>query len=86
MIKTILRDLEQSLVEALPFGAINTLAKKHRYSRQTIAKILNGQTGEERVVKEVVESALEILERTTELQNITVAKIREKIQMENVSA
>lgn len=86
MIKTILGKLEHNIPDLLPFGAINQLAKKHGFARQTITKMLLGQTGSEENVREVLKTALEILDKNSKLQTDTAQQIREKINSFHATA
>lgn len=86
MIKTILGELEQPIPDVLPSGAIKALEKKHGFTRQTITRMLRGQTGKEENVREVLISALEILDKASRLQTETGQKIKEILNAESVSA
>lgn len=86
MIKNILGELEQPIPDALPSGAIKELKEKHGYTRQTITKMLRGQTGKEENIREVLNSAMEILDKASRLQTETGQKIKEILNAEAVSA
>lgn len=67
--KQILQNLDPSLVEVLPEGAINTLAERYNRRRQSISKMLRGQIGNEDNVRAVVEGAVEIIREHQDIQD-----------------
>lgn len=86
MIKTILQQIGQEIIDTLPHGAINKIAEEHGYSRQTIAKMLKGETGQENVVNEVLSSAIEILDTNSRLQTDLASKIKKELQVSSTAA
>lgn len=86
MLKDTLQQLDTPIAQALPSGAIQELAKKHGYTRQTIAKMLMGEGGAEESVREVLKSVREILEQTSRLQTDTARKIDQFLNAEKCAA
>lgn len=74
--KQILQNLEPSLVEVLPEGAINTLAERYKRRRQSISKMLRGQIGNEDNVRAVVEGAVEIIREHQEVQDRVLSQLQ----------
>jgi hypothetical protein len=55
-IKDTLKKLNPPITDSLPLGAINELADQHNFARQTITRMLKGETGSEENVREVLAS------------------------------
>lgn len=77
MIKQILRELTPAITEVLPLGAINQLARKHEYARQSISYMLRGQHGDEDKIREILASASEELRESSKQQTELADKIDE---------
>lgn len=63
MLKQILADLNPSITDQLPHGAIDEIATKYLKSRQTISNMLRGKTGKEDYVLVILKEAMKIAEK-----------------------
>lgn len=61
-LKQDLKDLNLSIVDLLPRGAIGRLADKHSISRQNIVKMLEGEFGKAERLTPLVIDALSLIE------------------------
>lgn len=69
MIQEILSKLETPLPQMLPHGAINKIAKDLKLSRLTVGAIVNGKYGgNEDTIKEVVNAAVDFINKDSELK------------------
>lgn len=74
--KEILANLNPSIVEVLPQGAIMRLAERYKRKRQSITKMLRGEIGNEENVKAVVQGAVEIIREHQEVQDRVLSQLQ----------
>ena len=79
MIKEKLKNINPSIVEQLPHGAINILAKEFSYARQSIVLMLKGERGREENVKKVLIAALNIIADEAQDKTKIVKEIKQLI-------
>lgn len=70
-----LRELQPSILDLLPKGAVNCLAQKFNKRRQNVSLMLKGELGNENNVQLLVEEAVRIIKEEQRLQNEVIKKL-----------
>lgn len=76
MLKQILAELNPSITDLLPHGAIDKIADKYLKSRQTISNMLRGKTGKEEYVLVILQEAINIAKEEKVAQDKLVKTIK----------
>lgn len=82
MRKEIVKNLNPSIVDMLPRGAVKELAEEFEINRANMSKILKGEFGDDRHFSQIIEAALKKIKSHATTRNDFVKKVCLELNIE----